>query len=146
MRTPERTERAAKDLADKVRNMLKSPWSLDESEDIDSAHSLFVEKPNRRNLHNLESGGYTSKLVMEDLRQIRASLPNHRIPNERLKELADLPAKTYAISEISAFINTDPDTLGTSLRSFVMNTKNCSTYDELKIARLRTKSTMDFPK
>ena len=90
--------------------------------------------------------GYTSKLVMEDLRQIRASLPNHRIPKERLKELADLPAKTYEISEISAFINTDPDTLGTSLRSFVMNTKNCSTYDELKIARLRTKSTMDFPK
>ena len=64
MRTPERTERAAKDLADKVRNMLKSPWSLDESEDIDSAHSLFVEKPNRRNLHNLESGGYTSKLAV----------------------------------------------------------------------------------
>jgi hypothetical protein len=89
--------------------------------------------------------GYTRKLVMEDLRQIRASLPNHRITNERLKELADSPAKTYAISEISTFINIDPNTLGRSLRSFVMNTKNCSTYDDLKIARLRTKSTMDFP-
>lgn len=63
IRTPDRTERAVKDLADTVRHTLKNPWSLDESDEIDSAHALFVEKPSRRNLHNLESGGYTSKLA-----------------------------------------------------------------------------------
>lgn len=63
IRTLDRTERAVKDLADTVRRTLKNPWSLDESDEIDSAHALFVEKPNRRNLHNLESGGYTSKLA-----------------------------------------------------------------------------------
>ncbi len=63
IRTPDRTERAVKDLADTVRHTLKNPWSLDESDEIDSAHALFIEKPGRRNLHNLESGGYTSKLA-----------------------------------------------------------------------------------
>ena len=63
LRSPYRTERAVKDLADTVRRTLKSPWTLDENDNIDSSHSLFIVKPQRRNLHNLESGGYTSKLA-----------------------------------------------------------------------------------
>lgn len=63
IRTPERTERAVKDTADAVRRSLKSPWTLDENDSIDPAHALFVVKPQRRNLYNLESGGYTSKLA-----------------------------------------------------------------------------------
>ena len=63
IRTPERTERAVKDTADEVRRTLKSPWTLDENDSIDPAHALFLVKPQRRNLYNLESGGYTSKLA-----------------------------------------------------------------------------------
>ena len=63
IRTPDRTERAVKDTADAVRRTLKSPWTLDENDSIDSAHALFIVKPQRRNLFNLESGGYTSKLA-----------------------------------------------------------------------------------
>ena len=63
IRTPDRTERAVKDTADAVRRTLKAPWTLDENDAIDSAHSLFLVRPNRRNTHNLESGGYTSKLA-----------------------------------------------------------------------------------
>ena len=63
LRTPDRTERAVKDTADAVRRTLKSPWTLDENDSIDSAHALFIVKPQRRNLYNLESGGYTSKLA-----------------------------------------------------------------------------------
>ena len=63
LRTPDRTERAVKDTADAVRRTLKSPWTLDENDNIESAHALFIVKPQRRNLYNLESGGYTSKLA-----------------------------------------------------------------------------------
>ena len=63
IRTPDRTERAVKDMAEAVRRTLKSPWTLDENDDIDSSHAIFIVKPQRRNLHNLESGGYTSKLA-----------------------------------------------------------------------------------
>ncbi|MBO6237531.1 MAG: DEAD/DEAH box helicase, partial [Bacteroidales bacterium] len=63
IRTPDRTERAVKDTAEAVRRTLKSPWTLDENDSIDSAHALFVVKPQRRNQFNLESGGYTSKLA-----------------------------------------------------------------------------------
>ncbi len=63
IRTPDRTERAVKDTAEAVRRSLKNPWTLDENDSIDSAHALFIVKPQRRNLYNLESGGYTSKLA-----------------------------------------------------------------------------------
>ena len=61
--TPERSERAVKETDKAVRDNLIQPWSLDENDSIDYAHSLFLVKPSRRNLHNLESGGYTSKLA-----------------------------------------------------------------------------------
>lgn len=63
MRTPDRTERAVKDIAETVRRVIKSPWTLDENDDIAPAHSIFLVKPQRKNLFNLESGGYTSKLA-----------------------------------------------------------------------------------
>lgn len=63
LRTPDRTENAVKDTMRIVRETLKSPWTLDDSERIDSAHELFLERPRRRNQYNLESGGYRSKLA-----------------------------------------------------------------------------------
>lgn len=63
LRTPERTENAVKETMRAVRDSLKSPWTLDETEKIDSSHELFLERPRRRNQYNLESGGYRSKLA-----------------------------------------------------------------------------------
>lgn len=63
MRHPDRTDRVVKETTETVRRTLKSPWTLDENESIDPAHALFIEKPQRRNTYNLESGGYTSKLA-----------------------------------------------------------------------------------
>lgn len=62
IKSDERTEAAAKDTKKKVMENLRMPWSLEENDRIDSAHELFIEKPNRRNVFNLESGGYRSKL------------------------------------------------------------------------------------
>ncbi len=43
---------------------MKSPWTLDENDSIDTSHSLYIIRPDRRQLHNAESGGYRSKLGM----------------------------------------------------------------------------------
>lgn len=60
----ERTESTVKDIMKSVRDNLKSPWTLDENDKIDSSHSLYIIKPNtRRNLFNMESGGFHSKLA-----------------------------------------------------------------------------------
>jgi superfamily II DNA/RNA helicase len=61
--TPERTASAVKDTEKAVRENLKKPWTLDENDSIDSAHELYLTMPNRRNKHNLESGGSRSKLA-----------------------------------------------------------------------------------
>lgn len=58
----ERTIQAVKDTSKAVRENLKAPWTLDESDTIDEANELFVIRPRRRNAYNLESGGYRSKL------------------------------------------------------------------------------------
>lgn len=58
----ERTIQAVKDTTKAVRENLKAPWTLDESDKITEANELFIEKPRRRNTYNLESGGYRSKL------------------------------------------------------------------------------------
>lgn len=58
----ERTIQAVKDTSKAVRENLKAPWTLDESDTIDEANELFVIRPHRRNAYNLESGGYRSKL------------------------------------------------------------------------------------
>ena len=60
----ERKESAVKDLTKAVRENLKSPWTLDENDSIDTSHSLYIIRPDRRQLHNAESGGYRSKLGM----------------------------------------------------------------------------------
>ena len=59
----ERDASAVKDLMKSVRENLKSPWTLDENDQIDSSHSLYISKPQRRNTYNLESGGFKSKLA-----------------------------------------------------------------------------------
>jgi len=61
--SPDRTERSVRELEEAVRSSLKRPWTLEEKEEIDSAHALFLTRPQRKHLHNLESGGYTSKLA-----------------------------------------------------------------------------------
>ena len=63
IKSSERTDGAVKDTMKAVRENLKQPWSLDDSDSIDSAHALFLVKPSSRNTYNLESGGYRSKLA-----------------------------------------------------------------------------------
>ena len=58
----ERTIQAVKDTSKAVRENLKAPWTLDESDTIDEANELFITNPRRRNAYNLESGGYRSNL------------------------------------------------------------------------------------
>lgn len=58
-----KTDNAVTDLSKKIRSNLKSPWSLDEGEDLNSSKELFLIRPNRRNQFALESGGYRSKLA-----------------------------------------------------------------------------------
>lgn len=58
----DRKESAVKDLTKAVRDNLKSPWTLDENDRIDTSHSLYIVRPDRRQLFNAESGGYRSKL------------------------------------------------------------------------------------
>jgi hypothetical protein len=59
----ERTPSAVKDTEKAVRENLKKPWTLDASDSIECANELYLQKPNRRNQYNLESGGYRSKLA-----------------------------------------------------------------------------------
>lgn len=58
----ERTIQAVKDTTKAVRENLKAPWTLDESDNIEEAKELFIVNPRRRNAYNLESGGFRSKL------------------------------------------------------------------------------------
>ncbi len=62
IKSSDRTDSAVKDTMRAVRENLKQPWSLDDSDTIVAAHELFIERPASRNLFNLESGGYRSKL------------------------------------------------------------------------------------
>lgn len=59
----ERTKSATADLTKRVRERLRSPWTIEENEEISQSSSLFLTRPNRRYLNNLESGGYRSKLA-----------------------------------------------------------------------------------
>lgn len=63
IRSSERTINAVKDTEKAARENLKKPWTLDENDNIASSNELFIVTPNRRNMYNLESGGYTSKLA-----------------------------------------------------------------------------------
>lgn len=58
----ERTIQAVKDTAKAVKENLKAPWTLGDSENIEESKKLFIVNPRRRNAYNLESGGFRSKL------------------------------------------------------------------------------------
>lgn len=57
----DRTDAAVRDLEKSVRSRLKSPWTLEESDKILPAHSLYLTRP-QRSVYLGESGGYNSKL------------------------------------------------------------------------------------
>ena len=59
----DRSESAVKDTMKAVRENLKKPWTLDENDTISTYHELFLVKTNRKNLFNLETGGFRSKLA-----------------------------------------------------------------------------------
>lgn len=59
----DRTERMVKDMERAARENLQKPWTLEENDRIASSHSLYIVKPERRSLYNLESGSYRSKLA-----------------------------------------------------------------------------------
>lgn len=61
MSSKERTDSAVRDLEKSVRERLRSPWTLEESDKILPAHSLYIIRP-QRNIYLGESGGYNSKL------------------------------------------------------------------------------------
>ena len=58
----ERTIQAVKDTAKAVKENLKAPWTLGDSENIEESKKLFIVNPRRRNAYNMESGGFRSKL------------------------------------------------------------------------------------
>lgn len=60
----DRSENAVKDLMRQVRDNIKQPWTLDENDKITVSRELYISRPNRRNVFNLESGGYRSKLAV----------------------------------------------------------------------------------
>ena len=62
LQTSERTEQAVKDTEKQVRESLKKPWALDDSEQINPAKLLYIIKPQRK-VFNAESGGFRSKLA-----------------------------------------------------------------------------------
>lgn len=64
MYSPERTQQAVKDTSKAVRDNLKKPWTLDESDSIAASSELYLVNPRRRKSYNLESGGYRSKLAV----------------------------------------------------------------------------------
>ncbi len=59
----DRKKSVVNDLMKSVRDNLKAPWTLEENDTIDTAHSLFLVKPDKKNSFNTESGGYRSKLA-----------------------------------------------------------------------------------
>lgn len=59
----ERTDQAVKETMQSVREKLRKPWTLDDNDKIESSHSLYIENPRSRNMYNMESGGYHSKLA-----------------------------------------------------------------------------------
>ena len=59
----DRSESAVKDTMKAVRENLKKPWTLEENDTISTYHELFLVKPKRKNLFNLETGGFRSKLA-----------------------------------------------------------------------------------
>ena len=58
----ERTKQAVQDTSRAIREKLKEPWTLGDNDEIAQSNDLFLIRPQRRNLYNLESGGYRSKL------------------------------------------------------------------------------------
>lgn len=73
METEERTESAVKDSEKAVRNTLKSPWTLEDSNKILPSHSLYLERPQRK-AYLCESGGFHSKLG----NYVKGFFQNHR--------------------------------------------------------------------
>lgn len=62
--TDDRTEAAIRDLEKQVRENLKSPWTLGESDTIVASHALcFVKPRNKRKAYNKEIAGFRSKLA-----------------------------------------------------------------------------------
>ncbi|MDY4743918.1 MAG: hypothetical protein SO414_01240, partial [Bacteroidaceae bacterium] len=51
----DRSESAVKDTMKAVRENLKKPWTLEENDTISTYHELFLVKPKRKNLFNLET-------------------------------------------------------------------------------------------
>ena len=64
MYSSERTQQVVKDTSKAVRDNLKKPWTLDESDSIVPSSELYIVNPRRRRAYNLESGGYRSKLAV----------------------------------------------------------------------------------
>ena len=64
MYSSERTQQVVKDTSKAVRDNLKKPWTLDESDSIAPSSELYIVNPRRRRAYNLESGGYRSKLAV----------------------------------------------------------------------------------
>lgn len=61
--SPDRTDQAVKEAMQAVREKLRKPWTLEENDKIESSHSLYIMNPRSRNMYNMESGGYHSKLA-----------------------------------------------------------------------------------
>lgn len=62
MHSDERTDQAVRNTTKAVRESLKAPWTLDESDTIAEANELFLKRPTGRKRYNLQSGSYRSKL------------------------------------------------------------------------------------
>lgn len=63
--TPERSESSVREIENQVREYLKSPWTLDESDKIKPASLLrFVKPANKRKSYGKVIAGYRSKLAV----------------------------------------------------------------------------------
>ena len=101
----ERTIQAVRDTSKAVRENLKAPWTLDESDNIVDAKELFIVNPHRRNAYNLESGGYRSKLGVF-VRDYIAVHTNLSINNEN----EYVTYMTNLFKSLSNYIRCDNDT------------------------------------
>ena len=63
IKSSERSATVVRDTEKQVRDFLKKPWTLDDSDSIKPANELYIIKPQRRNQYNLVSGGSRSKLA-----------------------------------------------------------------------------------
>ena len=65
LKSVDRTEATVQDLTKQIRDNLKSPWTLEDNENIVSSRFLYLDRQdiNRRYSHIVESGGPRSKLA-----------------------------------------------------------------------------------